>query len=98
MPRPIESAPPQQAHDGVAKANHAVELPSHTLPDFPAPNGGLEFVATGAPEGHPAPQALDHLPGPFEPPTLPDVSLPDHAVAEIDPPMAHLPDFIFDLG
>jgi hypothetical protein len=97
MPRPIESAPPQQADDGVANAHRPVELPSHTLPSVPAPDGGLEFVATGAPEDHPAPQALEHLPS-LEAPTLPDVSLPEHAVAEIDPPMAHLPDFIFDLA
>jgi len=98
MPRPIESAPPQQAHDGVAKAHHPVELPNHELPGVPAPDGGLDFVATGAPEDHPAPQALEHLPGPLEAPSLPDVSLPEQAVAEIAPPMAHLPDFIFDLA
>lgn len=99
MPRPIESAPPQKAIDAVQAAQHAVELPDFVLPEIPehpAPQGGLELLPAEVPE-HPAAQAEEHLPS-LATPELPPVELPEPAVAEIDQPSTHLPDFIFDLA
>ena len=95
MPKPTHVPIPSAALEAVENASHDVALPDFALPrvpDHPTPEGPEELAMV--PEGHPAPQGLAHLPKIG----FPSLDLPEHAMAEIDPPMGHLPDFISDFS